>query len=112
MMGWEIIVTHKKEKIASWMTGWQGTDWIRDLVKEGKAQDLGANGGFPHAFSVQAKVLRPFLTEGVPQEGGGVTVGENFVIASRGVWDLNIDFEKLKQCQDDDVLEIDAWDQD
>jgi hypothetical protein len=112
MMGWEIFITHGEQQIASWMTGGSGTDWLRNLVKQGKAKDLGANGGFPHAFSMEARVLRPILIEGIPQSGSGITVGENFVIASRGVWNLKINFEALMQCQDDDVLEIDAWDQD
>lgn len=111
MLGWEIVVTNKEQKIASWMTGMSGTDWMSDLIKEGKAKDLGSNGGYPDTFLVPAKVLVPILTNGIPQVGGTLVIGEDYAISGNKVWKLDIQIDQLNQCLPEDDLVIEAWDQ-
>jgi len=111
MLGWEIFVKSRDQTIASWMMGSSGTSWLRELVKEGKATDVAINCGYPHVFSMKARDLIPILINGIPQSGGGLVIGENYVIDGNRIWDLNINAELLANCSPDDELVIDAWDQ-
>jgi hypothetical protein len=111
MLGWEIIITNGDKKIASWMVGVGGTDWLRDLAKVGTVKDVAINCGYPHVFSAPAKVLIPILINGIPQKGGGRVVGQDYATSGNTIWDLQIDTEQMNQCQPEDVLTIDAWDQ-
>ena len=111
MLGWEIIVSNKEQKIASWMVGFGGTDWLRDLAKAGLVNDVAVNSGYPHVFSAPAKVLIPILTNGIPQTGGGLVIGENYASSGNKIWDLVINTEHLSQCLPDDELTVEAWDQ-
>jgi len=111
MLGWEIVVTNKDQKIASWMVGISGTDWLEDLVKQGVAKDLTTNNGYPNIFSLPAKVLIPILLNGIPQSDGGFVIGENYVISGNKVWDLDIKSVLVDQCSPDIDLLIEAWDQ-
>jgi hypothetical protein len=38
-------------------------------------------------------------------------IGEDYAISGNKVWDLNINPELLNQCQPEDELIIEAWDQ-
>jgi hypothetical protein len=111
MLGWEMIITNGDKKIASWMVGFDGTDWLRDLAKEGLAKDVAVNSGYPHVFSAPAKVLIPILKNGIPQTGGGLVIGEDYALLGNKIWDLVINTEHLNQCLPDDELTIEAWDQ-
>lgn len=111
MLGWEIFIKNQDQTIASWMVGSSGTDWLRNLAKEGKAVDVAVNCGYPHVFSMKARDLIPILINGIPQSGGGLVIGENYVINGNRIWDFAIDAELLSKCDPDDELVIDAWDQ-
>ena len=111
MLGWEIIITNKEQKIASWMVGVSGTDWLRNLAEEGVAKDVAVNHVYPHVFSMKANDLVPILKNGIPQEDGGLVIGEDYVVSGNKVWDFNINPELLNQSQPEDELIIEAWDQ-
>lgn len=111
MLGWEIIISNGDKRVASWMVGSGGTTWLRDLAKGGKVKDVAVNCGYPHVFSAPAKLLVPILTNGIPQEGGSLIIGDDYVISGNGVWDLEINTEYLNKCQPEDELVIEAWDQ-
>ena len=111
MLGWEIFVKRGDEKVASWMTGVWGTTWLRELVKEGKAKDLGVNSGYPHAFSVKASVLLPLISKEIPEAGDGLVIGDDYVAPSGKNWDIAFDKDKLLSCSPDEDLLIEAWDQ-
>lgn len=111
MLGWEIIVTNQKQTLATWMATAWGTDWLRDLVKEGKAKDVAINSGYPHVFSMMAKDLIPILITGIPQINTGLVIGDDYAISGDKVWGLNLNQDLLKKCQPDDELMIEAWDQ-
>jgi len=75
MLGWEIFITRKepglnepsaKPPLASWKTGLNGNAWIKNLVKQGLAKDLGSNGGYPHLYSAKAKEILPIISQGAP----------------------------------------------
>jgi hypothetical protein len=120
MLGWEIFITRKEpglnepsaeSSLASWKTGLNGDNWLRDLVKQGLAQDLGSNGGYPHLYSAKAKEIIPIISRGAPAYKGGLVVGEDYVLDGGKNWDININQSKLSKCDPDDVLIIEAWDQ-
>jgi hypothetical protein len=111
MLGWEMVITNGDKKIASWMAGFAGTNWLRDLSQEGLAKDVAVNSGYPHVFSAQAKVLIPILKNGIPQTGGGLVIGEDYVLSGNKIWDLVINLDNMNQCLPDDELKIEAWDQ-
>lgn len=111
MLGWEIIVKNQDVTLASWMASAWGTSWLRDLVKEGKAQDLATNSGYPHVFSMKAKDLIPILVTGIPQTDAGLVIGEDYAISGDKVWNLKINQSSINQCKPEDELLIEAWDQ-
>ena len=53
MLGWEILISKRVQGsdkdllIASWVTSTGGTRWIEALAKDGKAEFLGENSGYP-----------------------------------------------------------------
>jgi hypothetical protein len=60
MLGWHISVyrqkvgglsTPKGQRLAVWQTGLGGLDWLDELVKAGKAINLGENGGYPCRYT-------------------------------------------------------------
>jgi hypothetical protein len=110
MLGWQIIVTNKDQKIASWRTSISGADWIDDLVKQGLAKKVDSASAYPTIFSVPTKVLNPILINGIPQTGSQFVIGDDYVIAGDKVLGLEIHFDKLNQCLPEDDLLIEAWD--
>ncbi len=60
MLGWQVYIKREPDTlIASWCIGLGGLDWFDELVKEGLAQDLGGNGGYPCKYSAKAEVILP-----------------------------------------------------
>jgi len=71
MLGWHISVyrqksggaspatalTPKGARLAVWQTGLDGLDWFEELVKAGKAINLGDNGGYPCRYTATAECL-------------------------------------------------------
>ena len=111
MLGWEIIVKNQEVTLASWRASAWGTDWLENLVKEGKAQNLATNSGYPQIFSMKAKDLLPILIAGIPQTDAGLVIGEDYAISGTKVWNFKINQIAMNQCKSEDELLIEAWDQ-
>ena len=114
MMGWHIIVrkAENQEILASWVVGLAGIDWLRDLVEQGEAEQT-HRGGFPNAFLLKAHHALPFLkARKLPAYGGSVVVGENTVRFPG--WSADVEFfdDIIQATHDDDMLDVDAWDDD
>ncbi len=79
MIGWHITIfrTRKIQKapldaggkgvdrLATWQAGAGGLAWIIELVKAGKALDLGGD-GFPCRYAVRVRDVRPLVLNGPP----------------------------------------------
>ena len=79
MLGWGISV-HKQKvggespatfltpegtRVAVWQTGIHGLDWLEELVRAGKAIDLGGN-GYPCRYTAPARYLISEIVDSPP----------------------------------------------
>ena len=109
MLGYDIYVTGlnlegKKVSIASWSTGWNGCQWLDDMVKEGLANDLGGN-GYPSSYELALSVLLTKIVPTPPSEEGAPVIGDDYVsISGNSSFKLNTDEIK-------DIVRVEAWDQ-
>ncbi len=120
MLGWSISIyrhinnpiLNKTEAvlIAQWETSVYGICWIDDLVKEGKAKDLGRF-GYPSRYSITAGVLLPIIKSGLPSHDSPLVIGDDYIMPEGWNSELQIDLQKLSDCPSDEILFIHAWDQ-
>ena len=107
MLGWQIIVYRelsrpyspgpwrdKEARVATWLVGLGGLDWLDELVKEGKAEYLSC-GGYPDIFLAKAKDILPKISPSPPHHFGEVIIYHPM----------------LAQCLPEEQLIIEAWDQ-
>ena len=116
MLGWEILISKKVQGsdkdllIASWVTSTGGTSWIEALAKDGKAQFLVENSGYPCLYSTKAKFITPILSTGVPKFEGSTVIGEDYVNEAGSSWDIKINQQELSGLGPEDDLLVEAWD--
>ena len=119
MLGWRIIIYKKdgsgsvadRQTLASWLVGLGGTDWLDQMVTEGKATLLGFNGGYPIKYSTTLQDLRPRLATQPESYEGPVVIGEDYIMPSGWRDSMTHNSEVLSTCRPDEELIIDAWDQ-
>ena len=114
MLGWDISVCRQVNRgvspasadspegvlLASWQAGLGGLDWLKELVKDGKAVDLGGN-GYPCRYTATAEYLFPRLS-GMPP--GAKSDSERWKV----VWSSA---SVVAECRPDEWLIVEAWDQ-
>ena len=121
MLGWHISVYRKTDdggspaewespkgtRLAVWQTGLGGLDWLRELVKAGKAIDLGGD-GYPLRYTATAEDLIPHLAE----EGLTVWMLDPGDVVGEG-WEGRtvIDKATVRACRPDEWLLVEAWDE-
>jgi hypothetical protein len=125
MLGWEIQVykqadggnlpakpeSERGNSIASWLTEMNGLNWIEDLVKVGKAIDLGGN-GYPLTFTATAEDLIPPLVQGPPQALETFHLCEALsALANRDPETTVTGLVESAGCRMGEWLLIHAWDQ-
>ena len=118
MLGWDVMVlrpelrsTGKPEcLLARWTTGVFGLEWLDDLVKEGRAIDLGGN-GYPNRYSVTLDAVLPILRRGLPANDSPVVIGDDYVLPQGWNGKLEMNAAELVDCSNDESLVIEAWDQ-
>lgn len=124
MLGWHISVYRQHPvstqpaaasasegpRVAVWQADVWGLRWLKDLVKEGEAIDLGGN-GYPCRYTAPAKVIFPRILPQPPNEN---------VIWQKDPWDIvderwlgrtEIDHPAAEACSPDEWLLIEAWDE-
>ena len=124
MLGWHISVYRQADdraspatfaapegpRLAVWQTDRFGLDWIDELVKQGRASDLGGD-GYPLRYTATAEYITPRLAGEPPHAHRvwllevGDTVDEKW--AGRTV----IDGSGVVACRPDEWLLIEAWDE-
>lgn len=124
MLGWFIIIStqtpeqrdasssspDKEGNLASWEAGIGGTDWLNELVKQGKAARL-SFGGYPSRYTAAARDVFPLIASGPPAYKGVPVIGDDYYTPGGWIGTATIDRDKIAQCPLDQQLTIDAWDQ-
>ena len=124
MLGWNIGVYRLMEneegpatatssygtRLAVWQTALSGLNWIDELVKEGKAIDLGGN-GYPFRYTATAEYLIPHFVNGVPEARERWSFEVTDIIMEGWEGKTAIDQTAIAACQPDEWLLVEAWDE-
>ena len=126
MLGWQIYINRSPSRegkeaiedsltnetlLATWLTGLNGCDWIKQLVKEGKAKDLGSYGGYPHSYSAKAEHIIPLILSLKPKTKGATVIGDDYFYIGGFNSEIKLFDDRIKVCPLDEELSIEAWDQ-
>jgi hypothetical protein len=124
MLGWHISVYRQTDgggapataesaegsRVAVWQTGTEGLDWLKELVSEGKAVDLGGN-GYPSRFTATAEVLIQRIVDGPPGARDQWLVDAGDIVTDKWVGKTMVDGAVASQCAADEWLIVKAWDE-
>ena len=97
-------------RLAVWQAGASGLDWLDALVRDGKALLLGGN-GYPVNYAGQARHLLPRITEGPPNANPRWMSGVGDTITRDWVGRTEIDQAAAADCDPDEWLCVEAWDE-
>ena len=113
MLGWQVFVLNEsdvdKKSMISWSTGFDGLDWLDELVKQGLAQDLGGS-GYPNKYSGKASIILPKIVPSLPSYEGKVVIGDDYALKAGESWEIKINQAKIDACSPNEILLIEAWD--
>ena len=116
MLGWDALVFRKgadalgQQPLVRWATGVFGLEWLDELVKAGKAEDLGGN-GYPNRYAITAGVLLASLAHGLPHNRSPLVIGDDYSLPAGWNGKLEPDLAEVAALPADDALVIEAWDQ-
>jgi hypothetical protein len=125
MMGWHISVYRQKgggdwpatptslegERLAVWQGGWNGLDWIDELVKAGQAIDLGGN-GYPSYYTATAGTLIPLVIEKTPPDARATWAhGPNDILTEKWAGKTVTDPAAAARCHPEEWLLVRVWDE-
>ena len=101
-------ISNDNEALATWTSGgFDGLDWIDNLVSEAKAEDLGGN-GYPIYYKAQVQVVLKALAVDTPKNEGQTIMDDENVMTSD--WRSKIDTSELAKLKPNQQLLIEAWD--
>lgn len=114
MLGWWFLVTHQTPKdwalmpdreqyrIASWETGTDGIRWIEALALQGLAEKQSGH-GYPSRYLVKAQHVLPMIREGATPD---------WAFNNKHRWKNGyFHHQNIASCADEQMLNIDVWDQ-
>ena len=124
MLGWAIGVYRQKDsslspakwetpegaRLAVWQTGLGGLDWLDELVKAGKAIDLGGN-GYPNRYTANAACLLPHIMEDPPGARANWLIEAGDVVTDKWEGRTVTDPGTASLCRPDEWLLVEAWDE-
>jgi len=124
MLGWHISIYRQSDggespatfgsqqgaRLAVWQTGLGGLDWLQELVKEGKAIDLGGN-GYPSQYTAPARELLPHISVHPPGAREHWLSEPGDVLTAKWAGKTVIDTTAVAQCRPDEWLIVEAWDE-
>ena len=123
MLGWNISVYRLEQgavrattksptgvRLAVWQTGLDGLDWIDELVKGGKARNLGGN-GYPCRFTATAEHLIPHFANGIAEAHSTWSFEASDILMKEWEGKTAIDQTAIAACQPDEWLLVMAWDE-
>jgi hypothetical protein len=101
-------ISNDNEALATWTSGgFDGLDWIDNLVSQAKAEDLGGN-GYPLYYKVQAQFVLQALARDTPKNKGQIIMDDESVLSSD--WRSKIDTSEIAKLRQNQQLLIEAWD--
>jgi len=97
-------------RLAVWQTGLGGLDWIEELVKEGKAINLGGN-GYPCRYTATAENLIQRIGDEPPgaRRIWGHDPGD--ILTEKWEGKTAIDRNTMTLCRPEEWLLVEAWDE-
>jgi hypothetical protein len=98
------------DRLAVWQAGWAGLRWLNELVKAGEAVSLGGN-GYPYQYSLWAKTLRAVIDAGLPEVNEVWGAGPHDVLTAKWAGRTVIDEAGLEECQPEEWLIVEVWDE-
>ena len=124
MLGWHISIyrqldggaspatfpTPQGTRVAVWQTGIGGLDWLSDLIKGGKAIDLGGN-GYPYRFTAIAENLIPQIADAPPGARDNWLCEAGDVVTDKWEGKTVVDGAAVTLCSPDEWLLVEAWDE-
>jgi hypothetical protein len=121
MLGWFVIVSSqtpeeievskdKTRRLATWKAGIYGTNWLDDLVTQGKATQLLFD-GYPLRYTAAARDVIPLIEGGPPRHAGVPVAGEDYFTPAGWTGEATFDAKQSALCAPDQRLTIDAWDE-
>ena len=118
MLGYQIYVTRKNslqlddatKSLASWQTGPGGLHWLRKLVAQDKAINIGGN-GYPDLYSITKRDFDQLFENQEPSQKNFVIIGDDYVIENHKFWGVKIDLDLLNLISPDEWLIVEVWDE-
>ena len=115
MLGWHISIyrqldggasaatfpTPQGTRIAVWQAGIGGLDWLSELIKAGKAIDLGGN-GYPYRFTAIAENLMPQIADSPPGARDNWLCGAGDLVTDKWEGKTVIDGAEVTLCRPDE----------
>ena len=96
--------------IAVWQTGVHGLDWISELVEQGNAIVLSTN-GYPNRYVASAGHLLASVRGGPPLARAVWSSGPQDIIDPKWAGETRIDHDAAAECDPDEWLLVEAWDE-
>ena len=101
--------TAQGTELAVWQAGVGGIGWLDSLVKRGDAVLLGGD-GYPLRYTAKVLDLLPVLRD-IPFENKVWVAGPQDILLSGWKGRTTIDQAKFSQCQPDEWLIVEVWDE-
>ena len=101
-------ISNDNEALVTWTSGgFDGLDWIDNLVSEAKAENLGGN-GYPIYYKAQVQVVLQALAVDTQKSEGQTIMDDENVMTSD--WRSKIDTSEIAKLKPNQQLIIEAWD--
>lgn len=98
------------EKLAIWQTGFDGLDWIDELIETKQAVGLAGN-GYPSTYVALARDLIPQIVAGPPEARAAWATGRHDILTPGWKGKTVVEEEAVDRCRPDEWLVIEAWDE-
>jgi len=97
--------------LAAWQTtGWDGVDWLRELVRQQHAICL-TDDGYPTTFTARAAQILPRVLAGPPRARESWAADAHDILSPAWSGKTTIHTDALHACRADEWLLVTAWDE-
>ncbi len=97
-------------RLAVWQAGLGALEWLDDLVKSGRAIDLGGN-GYPCRHTATAEYLTPRIVDKPPGSLNAWISGASDILTEKWEGRTVVDGAAIAACRPDEWLLVEAWDE-
>ena len=102
--------TDRDTRIATWQTGLGGLKWLDELVSSGRAAST-SRGGYPETYLITCRDFTSRLEGGLPNERPVWRTEAGDILTDSWIGKTEILTEALAQCDPDEWLLVEAWDE-